>query len=73
MRRYRSISDHHIDKRVSLSGLISYNFNSVNARRSLGVIPDDPEDVALAKKVKKMRIKNSCSVDREGRIAKRKG
>ena len=37
------------------------------------MIPDDPEDVALAKKVTKVRIKNSSSLAREERIAKRKG
>lgn len=30
------------NKRISISGLVSYNFNSVRARRSLGSIPKEP-------------------------------
>ena len=31
-----------VGKRVSLSGLVSYSFNSVTARKTLGSIPDIP-------------------------------
>lgn len=39
------------NKRVSVSGLVSYSFNSVNARRSLGSIPDVTEESNLNRKV----------------------
>lgn len=32
-----------VNRRVSVSGLVSYNFNSVSARRSIGSIPNVPE------------------------------
>lgn len=41
-RRVQSAREANIDRRVSVSGLVSYNFNSVKARRSLGSIPDIP-------------------------------
>ena len=41
-KKKRAVSVDNVNKRVSISGLVTYNFYSVNARRSLGCIPDQP-------------------------------
>lgn len=55
-----------------MSGLVSYSFNSVRARRSLGNFPERPEEQILSDNIDRMKKRNSCSCDRERRIIRKK-
>lgn len=70
--RTRPSSADNINKIVSVSGLVSYSFNSVKARKSLGNIPDCPEEEMLVRKVNSLKGRNSCSHERHKRIIQRR-
>lgn len=57
--------------KISVSGLVSYNFNSVNARKTLGYDFQRDED-KLSNILTKLQSKNKCCVTRQHSLIEKK-